>query len=65
MKKKRKKVYVKTVYDERSLREPDITGYSSKEEEAEMMVSTALKWGIGITSCEIIPEEEDLLEKGE
>jgi len=56
MGKKKKKIYVKTVYGPASAREPDISGYNSKGE-AEMMVKTALKWGIDIVSCEVVKDE--------
>jgi hypothetical protein len=45
------KVYVKTTYSR--YQEDDITGYDT-EEEANNFISTCLRWGIGIVSCEII-----------
>ena len=47
---------VKTVYNKRSFRDPDISEYSTRKE-AESMVEITLKWGIGIVSCEIVEEE--------
>jgi len=61
-KKKKGKTWVKTVYSPDTFREPDISEYDTKEE-AELIVKTCLQWGIGIVSCEIIPEEQALEER--
>ena len=47
--------YVETVYDPSHFRKPDVSGYETKTE-AEMMVRTTLKWGMGIVSCKIVPK---------
>ena len=52
-------VYVKTVYDEKSFRLPNVTGYKTKEN-ADMFIETCKEWGIGIVSCEIIDNAEAL-----
>ena len=54
-----KKVYVKTVYGSKSMREPDISEYDT-EKEANSAIQTCLKWGIDIVSCEKISEQEAL-----
>lgn len=47
--------YVKTVYEDKN-QKPNITRYTSKEL-AENMIAACAKWGLGIVSCEAIPEE--------
>lgn len=49
------KVLVKTVYDQASHREPNTSTHDSIEE-AQAFIDTCLRWGIGIVSCEIIPD---------
>jgi hypothetical protein len=46
--------YVKTVYEDGQ--KPNITRYKSKEL-AENMITAYAGWGLGIVSCEAIPEE--------
>jgi hypothetical protein len=51
------KVYVKTTYESQTMQEPDISEYDSKEE-ANGFITTCLKWGIGIVSCNIISKDQ-------
>ena len=44
------KIYVKTVYEPKYMREPDIHEYTS-EEDAEAFIKGCLEWGIGVVSC--------------
>lgn len=46
-------IYVKTTYDIKSMRLPNISKYSSRKK-ADSFVKICLKWGIGIMSCKII-----------
>lgn len=57
--------YVKTVYTQSSHRLPNISKYKT-DDEAATFISGCLKWGIGITSCEIIDKEvaENLILEG-
>lgn len=48
--------YVKTVYDPDHFRKPNITLYHN-EVDAKLFVKTAQKYGMGISSCGIIPKE--------
>jgi len=45
--------YVKTVYEDQK---PNITRYADPEL-AKNMITAYTEWGLGIVSCEVIPEE--------
>lgn len=51
-------IKVKTVYETKYMRDPDISEFNTKKE-AEQTIKICKKWGIGIISCEIIKEEVD------
>jgi len=51
------KIFVKTVYEPKHMREPNISEYDTKKE-ADAFIEMCLQWGIGIVSCHKIPKEE-------
>ncbi len=53
----KKPIKVKTVYEPKYMKLATVSEYPTKQQ-AENFISTCLKWGIGIVSCEIIEDEE-------
>ncbi len=54
---KQEKIYVKTVYSQEYMREPNSSEYDSTKD-AKVFINACLKWGIGIVSCKIIPKSD-------
>jgi len=50
-------VYVKTVYEKKYMRLPNISVYKN-DVDADLSISSCKKWGIGIVSCDIIEREK-------
>lgn len=49
------KTHVKTTYSADSFRKPSISVFNDAAI-AQVSIDTCLHWGIGIVSCEIVPE---------